>query len=52
MRRDEIEARREQKKHLMVELRSLGSRYDDGKAWKEPHAALAEAASPERRWSP
>jgi hypothetical protein len=35
MRRDEIEARREQKKHLMVELRSLGSRYDDGKAWSK-----------------
>jgi hypothetical protein len=33
MRRDEIEKRREQKKHMVVELRSLAGRYDDGKAW-------------------
>ena len=34
MRRDEIEQRREQKKHMMVELRSLFSRYEDaGKPW-------------------
>ena len=29
MRRDEIEARKEQKKHLMAELRSIGERYAD-----------------------
>jgi hypothetical protein len=39
MRRDDIAARREQKKHMMVELRSLGSRYDEtGKPWAKPDA--------------
>jgi hypothetical protein len=39
MRRDEIEQRREQKKHLMVELRSLFSRYEDaGKPWVKQDA--------------
>ena len=33
MRRDEIEARREQKKHLLSEFRSLTTRYRDGQAW-------------------
>ncbi len=39
MRRDDIAARREQKKHLMVELRSLFSRYEDaGKPWVKQDA--------------
>jgi hypothetical protein len=39
MRSDEIEQRREQKKHMMVELRSLGSRYDSsGGPWSKPDA--------------
>jgi hypothetical protein len=33
MRRDEIEASREQKKHLLSEFRSLTTRYRDGQAW-------------------
>ena len=42
MRRDDIAARREQKKHLMVELRSLFSRYEDaGKPWVKQDAEQA-----------
>jgi hypothetical protein len=38
MRRDEVEAAREQKKHMVVELRSLATRYDNGKPWSKPDA--------------
>jgi len=38
MRRDEVETAREQKKHMVVELRSLATRYDDGKPWSKPDA--------------
>src|SRR6187200_647718 len=38
MRRDEVEAAREQKKHMVVELRSLAARYDNGKPWSKPDA--------------
>ena len=39
MRKDEIEQRREQRKHMLVELRSLGSRYDvSGAPWSKPDA--------------
>ena len=39
MRRDDIAQRREQKKHMMVELRSLFSRYEDaGKPWVKQDA--------------
>jgi hypothetical protein len=33
MRRDEIETRKEQKKHLIAELRSIGGRYESGGVW-------------------
>src|SRR5215204_5078988 len=35
MRRDEVGARKEQKKHMVEEYRSLASRYDDGKPWSK-----------------
>src|SRR5215211_1386845 len=34
MRRDELEALREQKKHLIAEMRSVGALYNDGRVWK------------------
>jgi hypothetical protein len=42
MRRDEVEAAREQKKHMVVELRSLATRYDNGKPWSKPDAERRE----------
>jgi hypothetical protein len=53
MRRDEIAAREEQKKHLIAEFRSLASRYDDGKAWGSDDPARREyltRVQPFERW--
>jgi len=38
MRRDEAARLREQKKHIVVQLRSLGGRYDDGRPWAREDA--------------
>lgn len=42
MRADELAAAKEQRKHLLVELRSLTGRYPDGQAWSDEAATGAD----------